>query len=339
MRVLVTGGSGYIGSHTCVALLEAGHEVAILDNLSNSRIEVIERIKLITKHTPVFFNVDVRDQAAVETVFASFHPEAVIHFAGLKAVGESLQNPLRYYEWNVSGSVVLFQVMKQNNVKRLVFSSSANVYGDATEIPIRENTHIAPTNPYGQSKAMIEQILADLMVSDIEWRIASLRYFNPMGAHESGLIGEDPNGVPSNLPPYISQVAVGKLNELQIFGGDYCTPDGTGVRDYIHVMDLAFGHLAALDYLLRERGMLTVNLGTGHGYSVLEMVRAFEKASGKKVPYRIVEKRFGDVAQSFADASKAEQLIGWKARFGLEKMCGDAWRWQSMNPQGYGAKS
>ncbi len=335
MRILVTGGAGYIGSHTCVALLDEGHEVAILDNLSNSRIEVIERITLITKRAPIFFNTDIRERAAVESVFASFHPDAVIHFAGLKAVGESLQNPLRYYEWNVSGSVTLLQVMEKHTVKKLVFSSSANVYGDAEEVPIRENARIAPTNPYGQSKAMIEQILADLVVADSGWRIARLRYFNPMGAHESGLIGEDPCGVPSNLPPYISQVAVGKLNELKIFGGDYPTPDGTGVRDYIHVMDLAFGHLAALEYLQKENGLLTVNLGTGRGFSVLEMVKAFEKACNKPVPYLIVERRSGDVAQSFADPREATRLLGWEARFGLENMCRDAWRWQSMNPHGY----
>lgn len=338
MRILVTGGAGYIGSHTCVALLEAGHEVAILDNLSNSRIEVIERIARIAKRAPDFYNADVRDQVAVESAFESFLPDAVIHFAGLKSVGESLQDPLRYYEWNVSGSVILFQVMKKKNIKRLVFSSSANVYGNAMEVPIAENTRIAPTNPYGQSKAMIEQILADLVSADAGWSVARLRYFNPMGAHESGLIGEDPNGVPSNLPPYISQVAVGKLDELKIFGGDYPTPDGTGVRDYIHVMDLAFGHLAALDYLVKENGLITVNLGTGRGYSVLEMVAAFEKACGKPVPYRVVERRAGDVAQSFADPAAAARLLGWRARFGLEEMCRDAWRWQSMNPQGYDAK-
>lgn len=336
MRILVTGGAGFIGSHTCVALLNEGHDIAILDNLSNSRIEVVNRIQQITTRMPVFFNVDVCDRAAVEAVFDRFHPEAVIHFAGLKAVDESLQNPLRYYEWNVSGSVVLFQLMEKNNVKRLVFSSSANVYGDATEVPIRENARIAPTNPYGQSKAMIEQILADLVTADVGWRIARLRYFNPMGAHDSGLIGEDPNGVPSNLPPYISQVAVGKLNELLIFGGDYPTPDGTGVRDYIHVMDLALGHLAALDYLARENGLVTVNLGTGRGYSVLEMVKAYENACGKPVPYRIVGRRAGDVAQSFADPSEAARLLGWKASLGLEDMCRDAWRWQLMHPQGYG---
>lgn len=338
MRILVTGGAGYIGSHTCVVLLDAGHEVAILDNLCNSRNEVINRISQITKQPTAFFNVDVRDRAAVESAFDSFHPEIVVHFAGLKAVSESLQDPLRYYEWNVSGSIVLFQVMTKKKVKRLVFSSSANVYGNAIDVPIRESAPIAPTNPYGQSKAMIEQILADIATADSEWSIARLRYFNPMGAHLSGLIGEAPNGVPNNLPPYISQVAVGELSELQIFGGDYLTPDGTGVRDYIHVMDLAYGHLAAMDFLRRQRGLLTVNLGTGRGYSVLEMVRAFEKVCGKPVPFRIAERRSGDVAQSFADPSEAVRLLGWKARFGLEEMCRDAWRWQSMNPQGYGTE-
>ncbi len=336
MRILVTGGAGYIGSHTCVALLDAGHEVGILDNLSNSRVEVLSRLKQISKKDHAFFKVDVRDKVAVTEVFDSFNPEMIIHFAGLKAVGESLKEPLRYYEWNVSGSVALLQVMAEKKVKRLVFSSSANVYGECIEVPISESARIAPTNPYGQSKAMIEQILADLVVADDEWSIARLRYFNPMGAHESGLIGEDPGGVPSNLPPYISQVAVGQLKELQIFGGDYDTPDGTGVRDYIHVMDLAYGHLAAMDYLGQHKGLLTVNLGTGRGYSVLEMVHAFEQASGKPVPYHIVEMRSGDAAQSYADATEAERLLGWKARFGLEVMCRDSWRWQYMNPRGYG---
>ena len=339
MRVLVTGGAGYIGSHTCVALLEAGHEVAILDNLSNSSIEVINRIEKITKCSLVFFNIDVCDGAAVELVFDNFHPEMVVHFAGLKAVGESLQYPLRYYETNVSGSLILFQIMKEKNVKNLVFSSSANVYGDTLEVPIKESAAIVPTNPYGHCKAVIEQILADMVLADSECSIARLRYFNPMGAHSSGLIGEAPSDVPCNLPPYISQVAVGKLKELQIFGGDYSTPDGTGVRDFIHVMDLAYGHLAAMNYLIHKKGLLTVNLGTGHGYSVLELLHAFEKASGKVVPYRIVDRRPGDVAQSFADASKAERLLSWKARFGLEEMCQDSWRWQSMNPDGYDTQS
>ena len=339
MRILVTGGAGYIGSHTCVALLDEGYEVAILDNLSNSSMEAVERIKLIAKRRPDFFNADVREQVAVELVFDKFKPDAVIHFAGLKSVGESVQDPLRYYDWNVTGSLTLFQVMAKRGVKTLIFSSSASVYGDAADVPIRESAPIAPANPYGQSKAMIERILADLVAADSEWRVARLRYFNPMGAHESGLIGEDPNGVPNNLSPYISQVAVGKLNELKIFGGDYPTPDGTGVRDYIHVMDLALGHLAALNHLARAQGLLTLNLGTGRGCSVLEMVTAFEKACGKPVPYRVVDRRPGDVAQSFADPSEAARTLGWSTRWNLDDMCRDAWRWQSMNPHGYGTKS
>ena len=339
MRILVTGGAGYIGSHTCVALLGEGYEVAILDNLSNSSMEAVERIKLIAKRRPDFFNADVREQVAVELVFDKFKPDAVIHFAGLKSVSESVQDPLRYYDWNVTGSLTLFQMMAKRGVKTLIFSSSASVYGDAADVPIRESEPIAPANPYGQSKAMIERILADLVAADSEWRVARLRYFNPMGAHESGLIGEDPNGVPNNLSPYISQVAVGKLNELKIFGGDYPTPDGTGVRDYIRVMDLALGHLAALNHLARAQGLLTLNLGTGRGCSVLEMVAAFEKACGKPVPYRVVDRRPGDVAQSFADPSEAARTLGWSTRWNLDDMCRDAWRWQSMNPHGYGTKS
>jgi len=335
MRILVTGGTGYIGSHTCVTLLDAGHEVAILDNLCNSSIEVIHRIKKISNRNLIFYQVDVGNKQAVEVVFDSFHPEVVIHFAALKAVGDSLRNPLTYYQSNVSGSMVLFNVMQNKNIKKLVFSSSANVYGDARVIPVRENVQIAPTNPYGQTKAMVEQILADIVISDSEWRVARLRYFNPMGAHESGLIGEDPNGLPSNLPPYISQVAVGKLESLKIFGGDYPTPDGTGVRDYIHVMDLASGHLAALDYINYESGLLTVNLGTGRGCTVLEMVHTFEKVNCVKIPYQIVERRPGDIEISYADPSEAYKLLGWKARFSLDDMCRDAWRWQTINPNGY----
>lgn len=337
MRILVTGGTGYIGSHTCVALLKAGHDVAILDNLSNSHEEVIHRITRITTADLKFFNADIRDRQQVDIALASFMPDAVIHFAGLKAVGESIRNPLRYYEWNVSGTIAFLQAMAEAGVKKLVFSSSASVYGDAQSVPIREDAAIAPTNPYGRNKAIIEQMLSDLLASDNAWRIACLRYFNPMGAHESGLIGEDPKGIPNNLPPFLSQVAAGKLGELKIFGGDYPTPDGTGVRDYIHVMDLAYGHLAALDYLAEHPGEITVNLGTGMGYSVLEMVAAFEKACGRLMSHRIVERRSGDVAQSFADPSEAERLLGWKARYGLDDMCGDAWRWQQMNPQGYQA--
>lgn len=335
LKILVTGGAGYIGSHCCVALLNEGHDVAILDNLCNSSIEVVARIEQITHSQINFINADIRDQTSVEAIFDGFKPDAVIHFAALKSVGESLKDPLRYYEWNVSGSVTLFKVMKKKNVMRLVFSSSANVYGDASKVPVCESTRVAPTNPYGQSKAMIEQILADMVEADTRWRIARLRYFNPMGAHVSGLIGEQPNGEPSNLPPYISQVAAGQLAELKIFGSDYPTTDGTGVRDYIHVMDLASGHLAALDYLDRESGLLTVNLGTGRGYTVLEMVNAFERVTKIKIPYRIVDRRAGDVATSFADATKAERLLGWKANFGLEDMCRDAWRWQVKNPKGY----
>ncbi|OIQ87101.1 UDP-glucose 4-epimerase [mine drainage metagenome] len=338
MRILVTGGAGYIGSHTVVALLEAGHQVAVLDNLSNSDIAVINRVKQITGKSPAFFKADVRDGSALGNIFSHFRPEAVIHFAGLKAVGESVQQPLRYYEWNVGGSVALFQAMDQAGVRTLIFSSSATVYGDPKEVPIPENAPIAPTSPYGHSKAMIEQVLADVAAANPEWRIARLRYFNPVGAHESGLIGESPNDVPNNLMPYISQVAVGKLNELRIFGGDYATEDGTGVRDYIHVMDLAQGHMAALDFLEGQTGLHTINLGTGRGCSVLEIVKAFEKASGQHVPYRIVERRPGDVALCFSDPSEAERLLGWKARYSLEDMCRDAWRWQSMNPDGYGTE-
>lgn len=335
MRVLVTGGAGYIGSHTCVSLLDAGYEVAILDNLSNSRIEAVERIQMIAKRSVAFFNADVRNRVEIEKVFDGFQPNAVIHFAGLKAVGDSIKDPLRYYEWNVSGAVALLQVMVRRGVKRLVFSSSANVYGDVTQVPIAENSCIAPTNPYGRTKAIIEQILADVVHSDASWSIACLRYFNPMGAHQSGLIGEAPIGEPNNLPPYIAQVAIGRRSELQIFGGGYPTVDGTGVRDYIHVMDLSEGHVAALEYLTNKSGLITVNLGTGRGYSVLEMVRAFEKASGRSVPYRIVEKRHGDVAQSYADTTEAKKLLGWQANYGLDDMCRDAWNWQLMNPHGY----
>lgn len=338
MRILVTGGAGYIGSHTCVVLLEAGHEVAILDNLDNSHIEVLGRLRQVSKRTPVFFKADVRDRVAVEAAFDSFCPEAVIHFAGLKAVGESVRNPLRYYECNVSGSVVLLRIMQERNVRIMVFSSSATVYGVPSEVPIREDAVIAPTNPYGHSKAMVEQILADLASSESGWRVASLRYFNPVGAHESGLIGESPKGAPNNLMPSISQVAAGAAEKLTVFGNDYATSDGTGVRDYIHVMDLASGHLAALHYLNRNEGMLTANLGTGHGYSVLEIVSAFEEISGKHVPYQVANRRPGDVAQCFADPAQALRLLGWQARFGLEEMCRDTWRWQSMNPRGYGTE-
>lgn len=331
MKILVTGGLGFIGSHTCVSLLDAGYVVAVLDNLSNSDIGVLQRIEQITGHLPVFFEGDVRDSARLQAVFAEFEPNAVIHFAGLKAVGESVEHPLRYYEWNVAGSITLFQVMAQSNVRILVFSSSATVYGNPRTVPIDESAPVAPANPYGHSKAIIEQILADMSGSDSTWRIARLRYFNPVGAHKSGLIGECPIGIPNNLLPFISQVAIGKLDGLKIYGGDYNTPDGTGVRDYIHVVDLADGHLAALNYLVKQEGLLTVNLGTGSGHSVLEMVRAFERVSGKRVPYQIVERRAGDIAQCVADVSKARSLLGWQTRLGLDEMCRDLWHWQSMN--------
>lgn len=335
MKVLVTGGAGYIGSHTCVSLMSAGYEVAVLDNLSNGHFEAVLRAQQLSGHSLRFYNADLRDKADVEKVFYAFQPEAVIHFAALKSVEESIREPLLYYESNVAGSVILLQVMSEYKVKQLVFSSTANVYGHALDVPISEDSHIAPTNPYGRSKAMIEQILSDIVASEADWRVARLRYFNPMGAHPSGIIGEDPRGVPSNLPPYIAQVALGRRSQLQIFGGDYDTPDGTGVRDYIHVVDLAEGHVAALNYLTNNMGLVTANLGTGRGYSVLEMVKAFERVSGHPIPYRIVGRRSGDVAKSYAATNKAEKLFAWKARFGLDDMCRDAWRWQVMNPSGY----
>lgn len=334
--ILITGGAGYIGSHTCVEMLNAGFEVVVVDNLSNSRLTALKRVEEITGKKPVFHQVDVRDRAALAAVFAQHSIQAVIHFAGLKAVGESVEQPLRYYENNVSGTLVLCQVMADAGVKRIVFSSSATVYGDPHTVPIHEDFPVgATTNPYGRSKFMVEEILRDLYRADPSWRIALLRYFNPVGAHESGLIGEDPNGIPNNLMPYIAQVAVGRLPFLRAFGGDYPTPDGTGVRDYIHVVDLAQGHVAALHYLESHDGLATVNLGTGRGYSVLEMVRAFAQASGREIPYRIVERRAGDIASCYADPTLAERLFGWRAQRDVHAMCADAWRWQSRNPQGY----
>jgi UDP-glucose 4-epimerase len=333
--ILVTGGAGYIGSHTCVELLAAGHEVVVVDNLSNSRIEALQCVKKITgKHIP-FVIADLNDRVALRKIFSTYSIDAVIHFAGLKAVGESVANPLLYYHNNLSGSIALFETMTEFGVKRLVFSSSATVYGDPHIVPIQEYFPLSATNPYGRSKLMIEEILQDLMVSDPSWRIALLRYFNPVGAHESGLIGEDPNGIPSNLMPYVSQVAVGRLKELSVFGNDYPTHDGTGVRDYIHVVDLAAGHLAALQALDRNNTKLTVNLGTGVGYSVLDIVHAFEKASDRVVPYRITDRRPGDIAACYADPTLAYDLMGWRAERDIETMCRDTWRWQSMNPNGY----
>jgi UDP-glucose 4-epimerase len=328
MKILVTGGTGFIGSHACVVLMRAGHEAVILDNLSNSQRGVVGRIGRIVGREPAFVEGDIRDATALEALFAKTGFDAVMHFAGLKAVGESVAQPLRYWDWNVHGSLCLLQAMQKHGVKSFVFSSSATVYGDPVAVPIREDAKIGPTNPYGQTKAAVEQMLADLAASDPEWRIARLRYFNPVGAHESGLIGETPQGVPNNLMPYVTQVAVGLRPKLSVFGNDYPTPDGTGVRDYIHVVDLAEGHLAALDALVKKRGLLTVNLGTGQGYSVLEMVAAFSRVSGRPVPYEIVGRRPGDIAACYADPSSAAQLLGWRATRGLDAMCADAWRWE-----------
>lgn len=335
MRVMVTGGAGYIGSHTCVELLRAGWDVTVVDNFSNSHPEALRRVERISGRRCDLAEVDIRDERALGRVFAADRFEAVVHFAGLKAVGESVAQPLRYYQNNVEGTLNLCEAMASHEVFRLVFSSSATVYGDPHTVPIREDFPLSATNPYGRSKLMIEDILRDLGGADPRWRIALLRYFNPAGAHESGLIGEDPNGVPNNLMPYISQVAVGKLDQLSVFGGDYPTVDGTGVRDYIHVVDLALGHLRALDALQRGEGVRAYNLGTGRGYSVLEMVAAFEKASGRPVPYRIVGRRSGDIASCYADPSYAAEQLQWRAERGLEEMTRDAWRWQRENPQGY----
>ncbi len=326
--ILVTGGTGFIGSHTSVALANAGHDFVILDNLSNSQRDVLDRLTPLCGKRPAFVEGDVRDAATLDRVFAQYPIRAVIHFAALKAVGESVQKPLAYYENNITGTLRLLEAMRRAAVHTLVFSSSATVYGDPASVPIREDFPLSATNPYGWTKLMVEQILADLSKSEPQWRIARLRYFNPVGAHESGQIGEDPSGIPNNLMPYVAQVAVGERPQLQVFGGDYPTPDGTGVRDYIHVMDLAEGHVAALDSLAREPGLLTVNLGTGLGISVLDMVAAFEKASGRPVPYRIVDRRPGDVAACWADPALALQRLGWRTRRDLEQMCTDAWRWQ-----------
>jgi UDP-glucose 4-epimerase len=326
VRLLVTGGTGYIGSHTVVELLAAGFEVTILDNLCNSKASVLDRIETIAKKRPDFIHADVRDKSAVTGALAGC--QAVIHFAGLKAVGESVAEPLRYYDNNVVGSIALCEAMNEAGVRTLVFSSSATVYGDPHAVPIREDFPLSATNPYGRSKLMIEDVLRDVAKADSGWQVALLRYFNPVGAHSSGLIGEDPNGIPNNLMPYVAQVAVGKLAQLSVFGNDYPTPDGTGVRDYIHVVDLARGHLAAVNALPNFSGVATVNLGTGRGYSVLEMVAAFERASGRPVPYRIAPRRDGDIAQCYADPSLANRLLNWQATRGIDAMCADTWRWQ-----------
>ena len=335
MSVLVTGGMGYIGSHTTVELLKAGKDVIIIDNLCNSSIVVKDRIKEITGKEVKFYNVDLTDKEAVKKVFEENSIESVIDFAALKAVGESVKNPLEYYMNNMVSFLVLLDIMKKNNVKNLVFSSSATVYGDAKTMPILESFPLTATNPYGRTKLMAEEILRDLAASDSSWNIAILRYFNPIGAHESGIIGEDPNGIPDNLMPYITKVAVGELKELSVFGNDYDTIDGTGVRDYIHVVDIAIGHIRALEKLETNSGLVTYNLGTGNGFSVLQLVKAFSKASGKEIPYKIAPRRAGDVAICYADPSKANKELNWKAERTLEQMCEDSWRWQKNNPKGY----
>lgn len=339
MRILLTGGAGYIGSHSYVEFTRAGHEVSILDNFSNSSEAVLARLEAISGVVPAVYRIDLRNEQAVTEALLTFRPDAVIHFAGLKAVGESVAEPVRYYDNNVSGTLSLLRAMEAAGVRHLVFSSSATVYGDPASVPIREDFPRAATNPYGRSKLIIEDMLTDLVTADSRWKVALLRYFNPVGAHESGLIGEHPAGIPNNLMPYIAQVAVGLREELSVFGGDYPTRDGTGVRDYIHVVDLVRGHLKALEALggWREPRPLTVNLGTGEGYSVLELLRAFESASGRAIPYRIVDRRPGDVAACYADPALARDLLGWQAEYGVERMCADSWRWQVNNPRGYDA--
>ncbi len=334
--ILVTGGAGYIGSHTVVELLNAGHQVVVVDNLSNASEESLKRVAEICGRAPQFYRCDILDREALTAIFKA-HPDisAVIHFAGLKAVGESVQQPLRYYQNNVTGTMVLAEVMAAHGVFNLVFSSSATVYGDPASVPIRENFPTGATNPYGRSKLMVEEILRDLNVAEPRWNIALLRYFNPVGAHTSGRIGEDPNGLPNNLTPFITQVAVGKLPRLRVFGNDYPTVDGTGVRDYIHVVDLAIGHLRAIDRLKVNPGVVTYNLGTGCGYSVLQMVKAFETATGRTIPYEVVARRPGDIAECWADPALARDELNWRAERGIEAMTADAWRWQSTNPNGY----
>jgi UDP-glucose 4-epimerase len=333
--IFVTGGAGYIGSHTCVELLNAGHEVTVFDNFSNSQPEALARVQRITGQQPTLIQGDIRDRNALTSALAQSGASAVIHFAGLKAVGESVQQPLRYYDNNVVGTVRLLDAMVDCGVKSLVFSSSATVYGDPQRLPLTEDHPLATTNPYGQTKLVIEEMLRDLYRSDPSWRINILRYFNPVGAHASGLIGEDPQGIPNNLLPFVAQVAVGRRPFLNVWGNDYATPDGTGVRDYIHVVDLALGHLKALERLQQQAECLAINLGTGVGYSVLDMVRAFEQASGQPVPYQVAPRRAGDIAACYADPAQALALLGWRAERGLDAMCTDSWRWQSGNPHGY----
>jgi UDP-glucose 4-epimerase len=333
--ILVTGGVGYIGSHTVVELLNAGHQVVIVDNLCNSSAKVLDRIEALAGKNFSFVQADVRDSAALDRIFAEHRIDGVIHFAGLKAVGESVAQPLRYFDNNIGSTLALLQAMDRANVRRIVFSSSATVYGDPDQVPITENSRLQVTNPYGRTKLMCEDILRDMQVSAPRWQVAILRYFNPVGAHISGTIGEHPNGIPNNLMPFITQVAVGQREFLSIFGQDYPTPDGTGVRDYIHVVDLAQGHLAALNYLQNQQASITVNLGTGRGVSVKELAETFARVTGVPVPYRFVDRRPGDVAACYADTRLAKEALGWQAQLGVDRMCQDAWRWQSNNPQGY----
>ena len=334
-KVLLTGGAGYIGSHTLILLIESGYEVVVFDNFSNASKESISRVEKIVGQKIVVIEGDIRSREDLEKVFTQHSIDSVIHFAGLKAVGESVEKPLKYYDNNVNGTVILCEVMAKYNCKSIVFSSSATVYGDPHTVPIKEDFPLSATNPYGRSKLMIEEILRDLYVSDKEWKVVLLRYFNPVGAHSSGTIGEDPNGIPNNLMPYIAQTAVGKLSCLGVFGDDYDTVDGTGVRDYIHVVDLAQGHVNALDRIEKFTEVMTINLGTGKGYSVLEMVKAFERASGKEVPFCIAPRRAGDIASCYSDPSYAKEILGWNAVRGIDEMCQDGWRWQSQNPNGY----
>ena len=335
MRILVTGGAGYIGSHTCLELLNGGFEVVVVDNLSNSKFQSLKRVQELTGKYLEFYQVDLLDRMAVDEVFKKSKIDAVIHFAGLKAVGESVAIPLRYYHNNVTGSIMLFDVMIKHGVRNLVFSSSATVYGDPKEVPIREEFPVSPVNPYGRTKLMIEDILRDLYEAEKNWSIFLLRYFNPVGAHSSGRIGEDPNGIPNNLFPYITHVLVGKLEKLSVFGDDYPTPDGTGVRDYLHVVDLARAHVHAISKLKPDTGLETYNIGTGRGYSVLEAISSFEKASGKKISYKIVARRPGDLATCYADPSRANKELRWTAEYDIDRMCADAWRWQKNNPNGF----
>lgn len=336
MAVLVTGGAGYIGSHTCVELLEAGYEVVVIDNLYNASRKSIDRIKEITGKDLTFYEGDILDRDILNRIFENESIDSVIHFAGYKAVGESVRKPIEYYYNNMTGTLVLCDVMRKHGVKNIIFSSSATVYGDPEMIPITEECKKgSPTNPYGWTKSMLEQVLMDIHTSDPEWNVTLLRYFNPIGAHKSGLIGEDPKGIPNNLLPYVAQVAIGKLQCLGVFGNDYDTPDGTGVRDYIHVVDLAKGHVKALKKIEENAGLSIYNLGTGHGYSVLDIVKNFEEATGVKIPYSIKPRRAGDIATCYCDPSKAERELGWKAEFGIREMCADSWRWQKNNPNGY----